>query len=220
MDAVTYALCKGYVRKTIDGLGYLKGKNCTIESIVHQDGVNKVTFKWTGDSGAVETRVMEVYDGTPIYVWEAGNTYKYGDLAIYESAFYRCIVANSDSTFDDTKWNEIGSPDGNYDIVRNKDYLPSRFTAADKKLFFAYEEDCFYFWNGFTWTQKFKTDSELNELSTNPVENRAICEALNNKQNVLTAGMGINIEYNSETHATTIDVNNITSAELEDMWNN
>lgn len=220
MDAVTYALCKGYVRKTIDGLGYLKGKNCTIESIIHQDGVNKVTFKWTGDSGTVERRTMEVYDGTPIYVWEAGNTYKYGDLAIYESAFYRCIVENSDSTFDDTKWNEIGSPDGNYDIVRNKNYLPMRFTSADRKMYFAYEENCFYFWNGATWEQKFKVDDEINDTSTNPVQNKVIYEALDKKQDKLTAGLGVTIEYNSETHLTMIDVNNISAEELEDMWNN
>lgn len=220
MDAVTYALCKGYVRKTADALGAVKGANCTIESIVHQDGVNRVTFKWTGDSGAVETRVMEVYDGTPIYVWEAGNTYKYGDLVIYESAFYRCIIENSDSTFDDTKWNEIGSPDGNYDIVRNHNYLPTRFTSADRKMYFAYEENCFYFWNGSTWVEKFKIDTEIDDTSTNAVENRAVYEALENKQDKLTAGLGVNITYDADTHLTTIDVNNISAEELEDMWNN
>ena len=220
MDIITYAMSRNFTKKSLIGLGAIIGSPCTIESIVHQDGVNKVTFKWTGTDGTVERRTMEVYDGTPIYVWEAGNTYKYGDLVIYESAFYRCIVANSDSTFDDTKWNEIGSPDGNYDIVRNKDFLPARFTSADRKMYFAYEEDCFYFWNGATWKQKFKVDDEINDTSTNPVQNKVIYDALDKKQDKLTAGLGVTIEYNIETHLTTIDVNNISAEELEDMWNN
>lgn len=63
MDIVTYAMAQSYVQKTCDGLGYLKGAPCKIKSITEVDGGNVVTFEWTGDSGAKQTRTMFVKDG-------------------------------------------------------------------------------------------------------------------------------------------------------------
>ena len=151
MDIISYILSRKYTDNALVGLGALKGANCTIKNIIHKDGINTVTFEWEGTDGTKKTRDMIVYDGTPIYVWESGNLYHYGDLVIYSSAFYRCIVENSDVVFDDTKWNEIGSPDGNYDIVQSKDLLPARFTAADRKLYYVIDEGLYYLWNGIRW---------------------------------------------------------------------
>ncbi|MBR1553874.1 MAG: hypothetical protein IJ644_00600 [Oscillospiraceae bacterium] len=69
-------------------------------------------------------------------------------MCIYASCFYRCITENSDTEFDDTKWNEIGSPDGNYDIVQNSALLPARFTSADRKMYYSIEDGFFWLWNG------------------------------------------------------------------------
>ena len=151
MDIISYILSRQFTKQSLIGMGALKGSPCKIKNIVHQDGVNTVTFEWEGTDGSTRESTMVVYDGTPIYVWESGNTYHYGDLAIYESQFYRCIIENSDVTFDNTKWNEIGSPDGNYDIVQSKDLLPARFTAADRKLYFVIDECIFYLWDGYQW---------------------------------------------------------------------
>ena len=63
MDAATYVLCQAYVRKTAEGLGAVRGKPCTIQSIVETDEGNVVTFKWTGDSGTVQTTTMLVKNG-------------------------------------------------------------------------------------------------------------------------------------------------------------
>lgn len=52
-----------YVNKTIAGTGALKGKNCTIDSIVQIEGGHRITFKWTEDDGTVETETMDVMDG-------------------------------------------------------------------------------------------------------------------------------------------------------------
>lgn len=41
--------------------------------------------------------------------WEARHPYSVGDIVEYDSKFYRCTVANSDSTFDPSKWTEIDS---------------------------------------------------------------------------------------------------------------
>ena len=151
MDAVTLALAKKYTKDTADSLGSLRGAPCTIKSAVHQDGVNTITFEWTGTSGAKQTTVIRVWDGTPIYVWESGNHYQYGDLCIYASCFYRCITENSDIDFDGTKWNEIGSPDGNYDIVENSDLLPALFTSADRKMYYSIADGAFWLWDGEKW---------------------------------------------------------------------
>ena len=187
-----YALSRSYTKKTADALGAVKGANCTIKETEHKDGRTKVVFQWTGDSGAKQETTIYIYDGTPIYVWESGDTYKFGDLVIYESSFYRCIVENSATTFNDDFYEEINSTDGNYDIVQNKELLPVRFTPADKKMFYAYEEECFYFWNGYNWSPRFK----------------------------LKAGNNIKIEKDAETGETVISttIKSITSEELAEMW--
>lgn len=151
MDIVTYALAQSYVKKTADALGAVKGAPCTIKSAVHENGQNIITFEWTGDSGAKETTTITVEDGTPIFTWTAGDSYEYGDLVIYASCFYRCVFPNSDMVFDDTKWNEIGSPDGNYDIVETADLLPPRFTPADRKMYYCIADAAFYLWDGTQW---------------------------------------------------------------------
>ena len=146
-----YALSKKYTDETAIEFGGLKGAPCTIKSITKQDGRSTVVFEWKNSQGETRESTMYVDDGTPIYVWESGNTYHYGDLVIYESAFYRCITENSDVEFDDRKWNEIGSPDGNYDIVQNSSLLPPRFTSADRKMYFSIEDGFFWLWNGTEW---------------------------------------------------------------------
>ena len=112
-------------------MGAVKGAPCKIKKIEKIDGQNIVTFLQTDNDGIDHESELRVDDGTPIYIQISGNHYKYGDLVIYESSFYRCIQDNSDREFDNTKQNEIGSPDGNYDIVQNASALPPRFTAAD-----------------------------------------------------------------------------------------
>lgn len=167
---LAYILSKGYTDKSILGItGVLAGKNCTIESYTHENGVHTIVFKWTADDGTTRRTTVEVYDGTPIYVYTPGDTYHYGDLAIYASAFYRCIVSEcvAEAEIDETKWNEIGSPDGNYDIVQSADLLPVRFTSADRKMYYVIDDRCFYLWNGVEWQEqapKSITIAQIDEL--------------------------------------------------------
>jgi len=151
LNIPAYVLSKKYTDDSLIGIGALKGAPCKIKSIVKQDGQNIITFEWTDDNGDNHESYLYVEDGTPIYEWTPGFPYKYGDLAIYASCFYRCITPNSDYVFDDTKWNEIGSPDGNYDIVQSASLLPPRFTAADRKLYYVIDEGLFYLWDGTAW---------------------------------------------------------------------
>ena len=63
MDLETYALSKSYTNKSLDGVGYVRGKNCEIQSIDSITGGHRITFKWTGESGTVYTNTMDVMDG-------------------------------------------------------------------------------------------------------------------------------------------------------------
>ena len=132
-------------------MGAIKGAPCKIKKIEKIDGQNIVTFLQTDNDGIDHESELRVDDGTPIYIQISGNHYKYGDLVIYESSFYRCIQNNSDRKFDNTKQNEIGSPDGNYDIVQNASALPPRFTAADRKMYYSIEDCAFQLWDGSKW---------------------------------------------------------------------
>lgn len=187
-----YGAATTYTDEALKEVGALRGKPCTIKETEHKDGRTKIVFEWTANDGTTRETTIYVYDGTPIYVWESGNTYKYGDLVIYESSFYRCIVENNALTFNDNFYEEINSTDGNYDIVQNRSLLPTRFTSADKKMFYAYEDDCFYFWNGYNWSPRLK----------------------------FKAGNNIKIEKDEETGETIISttIKSITSEELAEMW--
>lgn len=191
-DVISYVLSRQFTKKTVIGLGAIKGSPCTVESIVKQDGQNIVTLKWEGTDGTIERREMVVDDGTPIYVWTSGNHYEYGDLAIYASNFYRCITPNSDIIFDETKWNAIGAADSNYGIVQRKALLPVRFTAADRKMYYAIEEECFFLWTGDSWIA----------------------------QDQYVGGQGITIQRDTlDTDKKVISVDSMTQEELADMWN-
>ena len=166
-SAVTYAVSKKYTNETAAQFGGLKGAPCKIKSIVKENGQNIITFEWKNDAG--ETRESQLYvdDGTPIYTWTPGYSYQYGDLVIYTSMFFRCITPNSDTVFDETKWNAIGSPDGNYDIVETASSLPPRFTAADRKMYYVIDEGYFYLWDGTEWVPQYPptiSNDEIDDL--------------------------------------------------------
>ena len=167
MDGIiSYVMSKRYTDETCIGLGFLKGANCTIKSIVHQDNQNIVTFEWTATDGTTRTSEMTVLDGTPIYTWTSGESYNVGDIAIYNSSFYTCTVANSDITFNPSKWSAIGSADSNFGIVDTKTHLPSTFTLSDVKLYYVIDEAVFYLWTGTTWELQERgiTNEEIDAL--------------------------------------------------------
>lgn len=166
MDIVTLALAKKYTEKTVVGLGAIKGAPATIQSITKADGRNTVTFKWTGTDGSTQTQEMYVDDGTPIYVWEAGNSYTYGDLVIYASQFYRCTSSNSDTSWNASHWDAIGTADGDYKIVDTAADLPVRFTAADRKMYYVVADTAFYYWSGTQWVRQTEsiTKAEVDAL--------------------------------------------------------
>ena len=66
MDIITYILARKYVEQTADALGAVRGRPCTIASVTPTEGGNIVTFRWTSDSGVIQTTTMTVHDGLSI----------------------------------------------------------------------------------------------------------------------------------------------------------
>lgn len=74
IDVRTLSAAKKYVSNTADSLGSLKGAPATIKSITEVEGGQKVTFEWTGTSGAKQTSTMIVKNGVSITgVSDKGN---------------------------------------------------------------------------------------------------------------------------------------------------
>lgn len=63
LSIITYALCKGKIKKTLNGLGALAGAPAQIDSITKIDGINTVKFKWVGNDGTEQYSTMLVNDG-------------------------------------------------------------------------------------------------------------------------------------------------------------
>lgn len=66
MDITTYILARKYVEQTADALGAVRGRPCTIASVTPTEGGSIVTFRWTSDSGVIQTTTMTVHDGLSI----------------------------------------------------------------------------------------------------------------------------------------------------------
>ena len=166
MDLVTLALAKKYTRDSLIGVGAIKGAPCQIKSIVKQDGVNTVTFLWEDNNGSQHESILQVDDGTSIYVWSAGNTYNVGDLVLYNLVFYQCTYANSDNVWTPSHWIAIGSADSDYSIVQLISELPSTFSSTDKKMYYVISEMCFFLWNGLEWVRQQSdiTQQEIDDL--------------------------------------------------------
>lgn len=166
MDIVSYILSKSYTDKTVIGLGAIKGANCTIQNVVHENGKTIITFQWTANDDTTQTTEIEVLDGTPIYTWTSGKSYNVGDIIIYNSAFYVCTVSNSDEVFNPSKWNPIGSADSNFGIIDDSTLLPSGLSSTERKLYFSIDDGYFWLWNGINWVAQLLSISneEINSL--------------------------------------------------------
>lgn len=66
MDIETLALARAYTKQSLNGVGAIKGKPCTIKKIEEFDSYNMVTFAWTDNTGVERTSNMKVKNGLTI----------------------------------------------------------------------------------------------------------------------------------------------------------
>ena len=60
---VALAAARTYTKKSLAGMGALKGDPCEIQSITPIEGGNRVTFEWTDGEGNTQTSTMDVMNG-------------------------------------------------------------------------------------------------------------------------------------------------------------
>ena len=192
MDIVTLALAKAFTKKTVDGLGALKGANAVITSITKENGISTVTFEWTGTSGIKETDSIQVKDG------EKGDTgLSVKSLSIDENE--HLIITYSDNTTEDAGAMpkielEISAEGGNA-LIQKEDGLyvaegavvisPDENNALESREngLYAENKDLSNYVQIYNeegnpgWTQN-EVDSELSKTSERPVQNKVITAEL------------------------------------------
>ena len=192
MDIVTLALAKAFTKKTVDGLGALKGANAVITSITKENGISTVTFEWTGTSGTKETDSIQVKDG------EKGDTgLSVKSLSIDENE--HLIITYSDNTTEDAGAMpriELGiSEEGGNALIQKEDGLyvaegavvisPDENNALESREngLYAENKDLSKYVQIYNeegnpgWTQN-EVDSELSKTSEKPVQNKVITAEL------------------------------------------
>ena len=192
MDIVTLALAKAFTKKTVDGLGALKGANAVITSITKENGISTVTFEWTGTSGIKETDSIQIKDG------EKGDTgLSVKSLSIDENE--HLIITYSDNTTEDAGAMprielEISEEGGNA-LIQKEDGLyvaegavvisPDENNALESREngLYAENKDLSNYVQIYNeegnpgWTQN-EVDSELSKTSERPVQNKVITAEL------------------------------------------
>ena len=63
LSNVTFGALKKLLEDSLIGLGVIKGKNCTVQSITDITGGKRVTFAWTDDEEETHTAPMDVMNG-------------------------------------------------------------------------------------------------------------------------------------------------------------
>ena len=212
MDIVTLALAKAFTKKTVDGLGALKGANAVITSITKENGISIVTFEWTGTSGIKETDSIQVKDG------EKGDTgLSVKSLSIDENE--HLIITYSDNTTEDAGAMprielEISEEGGNA-LIQKEDGLyvaegavvisPDENNALESREngLYAENKDLSNYVQIYNeegnpgWTQN-EVDSELSKTSERPVQNKVITAELEKIE-------GIHKVYSMEVGNSAID---------------
>ena len=212
MDIVTLALAKAFTKKTVDGLGALKGANAVITSITKENGISTVTFEWTGTSGIKETDSIQVKDG------EKGDTgLSVKSLSIDENE--HLIITYSDNTTEDAgvmpKIELEISEEGGNALIQKEDGLyvaegavvisPDENNALESRENGLYAENKdlsnyiqIYNEEGNPGWTKNEVDSELSKTSERPVQNKVITAKLEKIE-------GIHKVYSMEVGNSAID---------------
>ena len=69
-----WILSKKYTKDSVEGAGAVKGKNCTIDSVVDITGGKRTIFKWWLDNGTAQTTNLDVMNGVKGDKGETGAT--------------------------------------------------------------------------------------------------------------------------------------------------
>ena len=163
MDIISWLLARKYCDNSIKGIsGVLSGKNCTIDSATKSGNLTTVIFKWTADDGTTRTTQIEVKDGeTPAFSSVAitgGHRLTFTTQDPAQSVSFNVM----DGAKGDTGISVVSS---NVDDNNNLTLTLSNGNVINAGKIKAVTT----------------VDNALSTTSSNPVENKVITDALNNK---------------------------------------
>ena len=189
MDLISYILSRKYVDNSISGIsGVLAGKNCTIYSSTKSGDTTTIVFKWTADDGTERTTEIQVEDGeTPTITSteiEGGHTLTFATTDPSQSVSFNVM---------DGEEGQRGVSVIRAD-VDNNNYL--KLELSDGNII-----------NAGQIKTVSMVDNTLSLESANPVENRVITSALNNKVNKVSG------KQLSTEDFTTAEKNKLTNIE-------
>ena len=173
MDIISYILSKKYTNDTVIGLGAIKGSPAMISSIVdNSDGTHDITFSWKDTSDVTHTSVLTVSDGeTPTF----SSTVITGGHRITFTTEDKTV---SFDVMDGSKGDSgISVVSSNVDDNNNL-----TFTLSNGNVISAGKINAVTI-----------VDTALSTSSSNPVENKVITNALNNKVDK-ESGKGLSTE--------------------------
>ena len=163
MDIVSYILSTTFTKKSLIGMGALKGAPAMISSIVdNPDGTHNITFSWKDNNNVTHTSVLTVKDG---------QTPSITSIPIANGHRVTFATTNPSQTVTFDVMNGNNGEQGISVIGSNVDtYNHLTFTLSNGNAI-----DAGYI-NAVT-----NVDNVLSHVSTNPVENKVITDALDTK---------------------------------------
>lgn len=163
MDIVSYILSTTFTKKSLEGMGALKGSPCTIQGIVdNPNGTHDITFAWKDTNNVTHTNILTVKDGeTPAFSSVAitgGHRLTFTTQDPAQSVSFNVM----DGAKGDTGVSVVSS---NVDENNNLTLTLSNGNVINAGKIKAVTT----------------VDNALSTTSSNPVENKVITNALNNK---------------------------------------
>lgn len=112
LSSITYGALKKLLEDSLVGLGVIKGKNCTVQSITDITGGKRVTFAWIDDEGEPHTAPMDVMNG------DDGDD-GLGIKSVTVNSSNHLIVTYDDDTTEDAGEIQGGGGGGGTTVVAN-----------------------------------------------------------------------------------------------------
>lgn len=163
MDIVSYILSTTFTKKALQGVGFIKGSPCTIQSVVdNPDGTHNITFSWKDNNNVTHTSVLTVKDGQTPSIASV-------PIANGHRVTFATTNPSQSVTFDVMNGNNgqqgISVVGSNVDTYNHLTFTLSNGNTIDAGYI-----------NAVT-----NVDNVLSHVSTNPVENKVITDALDTK---------------------------------------
>ena len=163
MDIVSYILSTTFTKKSLVGVGALKGAPCTISNITNNpDGTHNITFSWKDNNDITHTSVLTVKDG---------QTPSISSMPITNGHRLSFTTTNPAQTVTFDVINGANGAQGVSVVSSNVDnYNYLTLTLSNGAII-----------NAGQIKTVANVDNALSPTSSNPVENKVITQALDNK---------------------------------------